>query len=406
MQQFNQAPVPLDIGSTKTDLTVVAEAYSPPYNIGEYCSRDGKIYKCKSAVSSGAAWYASNWDEVVIADEIHNGNIRKVDITFTNIDVQTENELYGDTSYVDVSGYNFNEVNALFFEVTAPTKIDAITLTFNGDRVTASATFYYGCPSSVTLSIYVAPIPGLSSSHTQTLHGATGAVFYGLNQKVAKSDIYNGLDQTTAGKVLDARAGSSLNQAITNINNTLIPYSADPAASDMNSITSTAGVPYTGRWAGGSTSNAPINNNQGVYYGFKSSANYETQFAIDNSGYAYIRGKTGGTWGSWSVIALKKDSTDRIKYSDSAAFDVTSSGVTVTVPNNFRGVLYITDSGATQNGEYLVYSTSSGTTGTRTVLAADNFTINISTANKFVLSATSGSRRCYIMSLQGTISIS
>lgn len=122
---------------------------------------------------------------------------------------------------------------------------------------------------------------------------------------------------------IDAYAGTT-NQAITNINNTLIPYSEDPAASDMNSITSKAGVPYTGRWAGGSTSNAPINYNQGVYYGFKSSANYETQFAIDNSGNAYIRGKTGGTWNGWSLVS---NNQNRYKsYDISSYFTIATNG--------------------------------------------------------------------------------
>ena len=38
------------------------------YKVGEYCSKDGKVYRRKTAGSG--AWNASNWDEVVLADEL------------------------------------------------------------------------------------------------------------------------------------------------------------------------------------------------------------------------------------------------------------------------------------------------------------------------------------------------
>lgn len=38
------------------------------YTKGQYCSKDGKIYRRKTAGSG--AWNASDWDEVVLADEL------------------------------------------------------------------------------------------------------------------------------------------------------------------------------------------------------------------------------------------------------------------------------------------------------------------------------------------------
>lgn len=116
--------------------------------------------------------------------------------------------------------------------------------------------------------------------------------------------IQNNLTSDSTTDSLSAAQGKVLNTAIANINSKLIPYT-DAVISDMNSIAFTAGFPYLGRWVGSQTSNAPITNNQGVVFGYASSANYETQWAMDNSGYQFTRGKVGGTWGNW--INLSKN---------------------------------------------------------------------------------------------------
>lgn len=42
------------------------------YAVGDYCSRNGKVYRCKTA--GAAAWSSSRWTEVVIGDELAKGN--------------------------------------------------------------------------------------------------------------------------------------------------------------------------------------------------------------------------------------------------------------------------------------------------------------------------------------------
>lgn len=38
------------------------------YSVGEYCTRNGKVYRCNTATSG--AWSASKWTEVVLANDL------------------------------------------------------------------------------------------------------------------------------------------------------------------------------------------------------------------------------------------------------------------------------------------------------------------------------------------------
>lgn len=49
------------------------------YAVGDYCSRSGKIYRCKTA--GAAAWSSSRWTEVVLGDEVTGIN---TDIALTS----------------------------------------------------------------------------------------------------------------------------------------------------------------------------------------------------------------------------------------------------------------------------------------------------------------------------------
>lgn len=49
------------------------------YAVGDYCSRSGKIYRCKTAGAS--AWSSSRWTEVVLGDEVTGIN---TDIALTS----------------------------------------------------------------------------------------------------------------------------------------------------------------------------------------------------------------------------------------------------------------------------------------------------------------------------------
>lgn len=48
----------------------LALPYNPPYSQGDYCSHEGKIWKAKTSISSGASWSSASWDEVVITNEL------------------------------------------------------------------------------------------------------------------------------------------------------------------------------------------------------------------------------------------------------------------------------------------------------------------------------------------------
>lgn len=41
---------------------------SSTYAVGDYVTKDSKIYKCKTAISTAAAWDSSKWDEVTTLD--------------------------------------------------------------------------------------------------------------------------------------------------------------------------------------------------------------------------------------------------------------------------------------------------------------------------------------------------
>lgn len=43
------------------------------YAVGDYCSRSGKVYRCKTA--GAAAWSSSRWTEVVLGDEVANRGV-------------------------------------------------------------------------------------------------------------------------------------------------------------------------------------------------------------------------------------------------------------------------------------------------------------------------------------------
>lgn len=58
-------------------IAAIADEYnaSSAYNIGEYCIRNGLLYKCNTAiVSGGEPWTAAHWTQINITDEL-SGNI-------------------------------------------------------------------------------------------------------------------------------------------------------------------------------------------------------------------------------------------------------------------------------------------------------------------------------------------
>ena len=92
----------------------------------------------------------------------------------------------------------------------------------------------------------------------------------------------------------------------------------DTVVSNMNSVPVTA-KPYVGRWTGAGSTNAPIANNSGVYIGFATSSNYQTQAAIDNQGILYIRGQINGTWQNWECPQKQIGELRFVEYSSTGS---------------------------------------------------------------------------------------
>lgn len=79
----------------------IADAYSATstYVVGDYCTKDGKLYRCVTAISTAEAWTAAHWTEVQTMDEVET------------IDNLLQIEKYKTTSY---DGYNSsNNTNAI-----------------------------------------------------------------------------------------------------------------------------------------------------------------------------------------------------------------------------------------------------------------------------------------------------
>lgn len=57
------------------------------YAVGDYCSRSGKVYRCKTA--GAAAWSASRWTEVVLGDELASRDIYNSIVTGASVQVSS-----------------------------------------------------------------------------------------------------------------------------------------------------------------------------------------------------------------------------------------------------------------------------------------------------------------------------
>ena len=86
-------------------------------------------------------------------------------------------------------------------------------------------------------------------------------------------------------------------------------------------------------------------------------------------------------------------------------FYAEAGGRTVNIPNNYRGVLYITDSNNTRCGEYIVFATGTGIVNTKAVSTASDITIDNSVSNKLTLSPASGSRWCLLINVSNVATV-
>lgn len=74
-----------------------------------------------------------------------------------------------------------------------------------------------------------------------------------------------------------------------------------------------------------------------------------------------------------------------------------------TVGSNYRGTLFVYDSGPQRNGVYNVFSTGSGVVDIKPISAASDITIDTSVASKISLTAASGTRVVAFLTVQGNV---
>lgn len=216
---------------------------------------------------------------------------------------------------------------------------------------------------------------------------------YGYFAKLSGDAVKNNLTTTTAGYVLDARQGKTLND-------TKVHYT-NAYSSDMNTLPITA-KPYMGVWttstsASVQTAHAPSFSNfgaYGVYWGYGSSEGYQTQIAMDNTGGVAVRGKYNGTWEGWGRLP-----TVHVK-------NVAASGsTTINLSNNGRYM--ITCIGASTNCQtiYLVNVTSAGSVSYKTMATASSLTVTIGTRTFTIANSNSSSAvNVFITAYLGTVS--
>ena len=78
---------------------------SSTYAVGAYCTHEGLLYKCTTAVSTAGAWDAANWDAVAVTDEMGGGG------GGLPYDAEVEYILATDGQYID-TGIASNTITA------------------------------------------------------------------------------------------------------------------------------------------------------------------------------------------------------------------------------------------------------------------------------------------------------
>lgn len=107
--------VKADIGILKSDL---ADAYdsTATYEVGDYCLKDGVLYRCTTAISTAEAWTAGHWTAVQVGDDLSdlkgaiNQNNNNLAITESG---NTASRNYSVGAYVVVSGQLYKVISPI-----------------------------------------------------------------------------------------------------------------------------------------------------------------------------------------------------------------------------------------------------------------------------------------------------
>lgn len=102
--------------------SAIADPYSSTstYAIGDRCIKDGKLYKCKTAINTAEAWNASHWSNTSVADELDD--VSGLPAGGTQGQILTKNSSTdGDASWAN-----------------APTELPSVSASDNGKVLTVS----------------------------------------------------------------------------------------------------------------------------------------------------------------------------------------------------------------------------------------------------------------------------
>lgn len=77
---------------------------------------------------------------------------------------------------------------------------------------------------------------------------------------------------------------------------------------------------------------------------------------------------------------------------------VSTAGLTITLPNSYRGILYITDSSPANNGEFAVWTNTSGTSSYTPIKSASNVTLTTG-SNTLTVTPASGARNIMLIDI-------
>ena len=125
----------------------------------------------------------------------------------------------------------------------------------------------------------------------------------------------------------------------------------------------------------------------------------------------YVRTASGGVFDveEWEKVPTRSEmdtlTSNLGGVTFTEKFSVTSSGKTLTVPNNYRGVIYITDATVTNCGAYFIIASSNGSVRYRAITESAGLTISTAT-NAFTLTAgESASLSCIAMNISSKIQV-
>ena len=97
------------------------------------------------------------------------------------------------------------------------------------------------------------------------------------------------------------------------------------------------------------------------------------------------------------ISALNSSLNNKFDGTSFTTGSATSAGISFTIPNSYRGVVFLADANADRCGEYIVFSTSAGAVTYKTITATSGVTIATATNRiSFTTTGTANTRICFL----------